>query len=108
MQEVQHIAVSITRLLLEEAEKTAPAGVLEWDQYQDMRRRIIASVEKFATMPTQAIEAMPVEGVRGLAESHSELYTLITIVKSAAKDDEAWASLREEILGRLETARATH
>lgn len=108
MQEVQHTAVSIIRLLLEEAEKTAPAVVLEWDQYQDMRRRIIASVEKFATMPTKAIEAMPAEGVRGLAESHSELYTFIAIVKSAAKDDEAWAGLRDGILSSLETARATH
>ena len=99
MQEDQQTAVSIIKLLLEEAEKTAPAGVLEWDQYQDMRRRIIASVRVCATLPTQVIESMPAAGVRGLADSHAEIYAIVALVKQAASDDTAWANLRKGILG---------
>ena len=100
-EETEAAAVEVVTSIINLAETTATGENqkrLQDAPYQDMRRRIIASVRVCATLPTIDIESMPTAGLRELADSYAEIYTLVAMVKQAANDDTAWANLRKGIL----------
>lgn len=84
------------------AERSAPPGSLELEEYQLMRRRIIASVRSFALIEVHSIESMPEPGVAGMAAEMGSLLASLNLVREAAQTDDAWAGLREGILSRTQ------
>lgn len=106
--QIDRLVFTVTNLI-DLAESATNATQMRADQnYQDLRRRIIASVRQCATMPTEAIESMPGR-VRELAFCHAELYETLGIVKAASATDETWAALRAGIQNAAAAGKAaTH